>query len=106
MWLLVSAAVAIAVTYAWLGHPGQNRLSTLALAFWGLTFCVFVDHTVGWVLEGGAGPYFEVSADAFCLSIAMTVAIFAVWELVLLIDRLKANRSSVGTVRCAEQKEE
>ena len=78
----------------------------LSLAFWGLTVCIFVDHTIGWVIDGSEGPYFEVSADALCLSAAMIIVVLAAWELALLIDRLKASRADVRAVQGAESMEE
>lgn len=86
MWLLMSAVAAICATYAWLKRPGKDRLAPLSMAFWGLTTCVFVDHVLGWE----EGDFFEISADAACLGVAMLVSILAVWELALVIDRFRA----------------
>ncbi|MGN1044901.1 MAG: hypothetical protein ACI4Q9_02965 [Candidatus Methanomethylophilaceae archaeon] len=63
----------------------------MSLAFWGLTFMIFVDHVIGWFLEGANGDFLEVSVDAFMLSLCMIIPICAIWELCIVIDKLKAN---------------
>ncbi|MGN0098844.1 MAG: hypothetical protein ACI38Y_05935 [Candidatus Methanomethylophilaceae archaeon] len=100
MWLIVSAVAALVATAAWAVVPrGKYRLGGLSLAFWGLTFMIFVDHVIGWFLEGAEGEFLEVSLEAFMLSLCMIIPIFAIWELYVVIDKLKADR--VGSTCCS-----
>lgn len=87
MWLIMAAVAALTVTLIWLRGPRQSRLSMLSLALWGLTICVLVDHVFGW--EGGA--FFEISADAFCLSLVMLAAVVGGWAVWAYSSRLKGT---------------
>jgi hypothetical protein len=64
--------------------------------FWALSACIFVDHTLGWLADGG--EYFDLSVDALLLSIVMLIPIFAVWELYLLKDKVKARAVFKSTI--------
>jgi hypothetical protein len=88
MWLIISAVAAMCVTAVYLFVSEKYKLELLAIGLWGLTACIFVDHTMGFLMEGG-GEYFEISAEALVLSISMLIPIFAVWELYVLVTKLR-----------------
>jgi hypothetical protein len=90
MWLLTSFAAAIIVTGIWAYAPKKYRLSSLALMLWGLSLMVLVDHVLGY--EGG--PFIEMEADGLIgdgtvLGFAMLLPVFIVWEIQLVIGRLR-----------------
>jgi hypothetical protein len=85
MWLIISAVAALAVTALYFVAPREYRLDLLCLALWGLTFCIFVDHCLGY--EGG--DFFEIDANALVLGISMLIPVFAVWEAYILVGKLK-----------------
>jgi len=105
VWLIVTAIFALMATLAWMLVPkDEYRLGGLSLAFWGLALLVFVDHTIGWFLDGREGEFMEISAEAFMLSMCMIIPILAIWELIVIVDRFKARSApaiaddSVGLV--------
>lgn len=93
MWLIVTALTAIMVTAAYLFISDKYKVGLLAMALWGLSVCIFVDHVMGYLMEGG-GEFFEINAEAFVLSIAMLIPIFAIWEVYVLVVKLRAKHLS------------
>ena len=88
----MSVVAAIAVTFVCIARDDNKyRLFGLSMALWGLSLFVFVDHVIGWLNDGSTGEFFEIGADAFLLGISMLAVIFAVWEVYLVTDRLKAR---------------
>ena len=93
MWLVIAAICALTATFAWINRPGVNRYSHLALAFWALTAMVFVDHVIGWFLEGAEGEFLEIGIEPFMLSLCMIIPVFAVWEIAVILDKVKITRT-------------
>ena len=90
MWLITSSIAAIIATAVWAYAPKKYKLGTLALMLWGLTIMVFVDHVLGY--EGG--PFLEMETDGLIesgtvLGIAMLIPVFIIWEIQLVLSRLK-----------------
>jgi len=92
MWLITSSIVAIIVTAVWAYAPKEYKLGNLALMLWGLTLLIFVDHTIGY--EGGAFIEMETNGlieSGTVLGIAMLAPIFLIWEIQLVISKLKGE---------------
>lgn len=80
-------------TYAWLHSPPKaDRLAQLSMVFWGLTFMIFVDHVIGWFLEGAEGDFLEIGTEEFMLSLCMIIPILMIWEGLLLADKFKLRQ--------------
>lgn len=58
-------------------------LRLLSLIIWGATIMVFVDHVMGYLMEGG--EFFELTAEATVLGFVLLIAALVVWEIALLI---------------------
>jgi hypothetical protein len=88
MWLLISAIAGLVTTQFWLREPaGKYRLGQLAMVFWALTAMIFVDHVIGWWLDGAEGDFMDISLDAFVLSLCMIIPILMIWQILLIMDR-------------------
>lgn len=103
MWLIIAAICALIATFAWIKNPTKNRYGYLSMAFWALTAMIFVDHVIGWFLEGAEGDFLEISMEAFILSLCMVIPIFAVWELVLVLDTLGVKKNALTTEKTTEE---
>jgi hypothetical protein len=58
-------------------------LKLLSLILWGATIMVFVDHVMGYLMEGG--EFLEMSVEATVLGFVLLVSALVFWEIVLLI---------------------
>lgn len=58
---------------------------------------IFVDHVLGWALEGASGEFLDISAEAFVLSLCMVIPIFALWELLLVLDKFGLRKKRKDT---------
>ncbi|MGQ9552241.1 MAG: hypothetical protein ACUVUE_07435 [Candidatus Bathycorpusculaceae bacterium] len=85
MWLVVLAMAAALSTAVWYSKAENDKcmLKLLSLILWGASIMVFVDHVMGYLMEGG--EFLELSAEATVLSFVLLIAALAVWEIVLLI---------------------
>jgi hypothetical protein len=92
MWLIVTAISALAVTAVYVAASERYRLGMLSVVLWTLAICIFVDHTIGWLMDGG--EYFEIGAEQFMLSIAMLIPIFAAWELFMIKDKFAPAKAA------------
>lgn len=95
MWLITSAVAAIAATAVWTYAPKKYRLDQLSLMLWGLTVMVFVDHALGY--EGG--PLIETEVEGLIesgtvLGVAMLVPVFILWEIQLVLDKVRRENKS------------
>jgi predicted Co/Zn/Cd cation transporter (cation efflux family) len=54
---------------------------------------IFVDHVIGWFLEGAEGDFLEVGVDPFMLSLCMVIPVFMVWEIAVILDRVKITKT-------------
>lgn len=88
MWLIIASVCALITTFAWINAPKKNRYGQLSMAFWALSFMIFVDHVIGWVLEGSEGDFLEIGTEPFVLSLCMIIPILAVWELFVVLDKM------------------
>ncbi len=94
MWLVILAFAAAIVTAIWYAKDdGQYKLGLLSMILWGATIMVFVDHTLGYLMEGG--EYLEVSIDATILGIVLVIVALIIWEIVLLIEDPKGKLRKV-----------
>ena len=94
MWLVVSAIAALISTKAWIDKPGKNYYAQLSMGLWALTAMIFVDHVIGWFLEGAEGDFLEIGLEPCILSLCMLIPILAVWELFVVIDRLELRKNA------------
>ncbi|MBE6522445.1 MAG: hypothetical protein E7Z62_04885 [Thermoplasmata archaeon] len=103
MWLVIAAICALVATFAWINKPGVNRYGHLALAFWALTAMIFVDHVIGWFLEGAEGDFLEVGVDPFMLSLCMIIPVFMIWEIAVILDRVKITKTENKNKNATEE---
>jgi hypothetical protein len=85
MWLIILAFAAAIATPIWYSMAEDDRylLRLLCLILWGATIMVFVDHVIGYLMEGG--EFLELTLDATVLGFAMLTAALVVWEIILLL---------------------
>lgn len=85
MWLLVLAMAAVLSTAVWYSKAENDvyMLKLLSLILWGATIMVFVDHVMGYLMEGG--EFLEMSVEATVLGFVLLVSALVVWEIILLI---------------------
>jgi len=85
MWLIILAFAAAIVTPIWYSMAEKDKylLKLLCLILWGATIMVFVDHVMGFLMEGR--EFLELTLDATVLGFAMLTAALVIWEIVLLL---------------------
>ncbi|MCL7388086.1 MAG: hypothetical protein LZ170_06065 [Thaumarchaeota archaeon] len=85
MWLVVLAMAAALSTAVWYSKAENDvyMLKLLSLILWGATIMVFVDHVMGYLMEGG--EFLEMSVEATVLGFVLLVSALVFWEIVLLI---------------------
>ncbi len=85
MWLLILAFSAAITTALWYSTAEDDKymLKFLSLMLWGATIMVFVDHLLGYLMEGG--EFLEVSVDATMLGLALITAALIVWNVAVLV---------------------
>jgi len=85
MWLIILALAAAIVTPIWYSMAEEDKylLRLLCLILWGATIMVFVDHVMGFLMEGG--EFLELTLEATVLGFAMLTAALVIWEIVLLL---------------------
>lgn len=85
MWLVILSFSATIATALWYSKAEDDKymLRLLSLILWGATIMVFVDHVMGYLMEGG--EFLEMTADATVLGITMLIAALVIWEIVLLL---------------------
>lgn len=89
MWLIITWWAALIVTglYIYAENPKEYHLDWLCVMLWGVATMVLVDHSIGYIREGGM--FLEVSADAALLGAAMLIPVVLLWELAVLISRAR-----------------
>jgi len=90
--LITSFAAAICASAAWVFADKKYRLGFLALMLWGLSAMVLVDHVMGY--EGGAFIEMETGGlipNGLVLGIAMLMPVFVIWEIPLIISKVKGK---------------
>jgi hypothetical protein len=85
MWLIILAFAAAIVTPIWYSVAEEDKylLKILCLILWGATIMVFIDHVMGFLMEGG--EFFELTLDATVLGFVMLIVALVIWEIVLLL---------------------
>lgn len=89
MWLVTTLLAAVFVTALWYFSEEKSRLDVLSFMLWGATVMMFVDHTLGYLTEGG--EFLEVSLEATLLGVILVAIAFAVWEILLLLEDPKGK---------------
>lgn len=96
MWLIVSwwAAVVATIAYIFVKNPKAYHLDWLCLMLWGLAIMVLIDHSIGFVMEGG--EFIEVVTEGHIengalLGITMLIPIFVAWEVAVLVSKVRGN---------------
>jgi predicted Co/Zn/Cd cation transporter (cation efflux family) len=64
---------------------------------------IFVDHVIGWFLEGAEGDFLEVGVDPFMLSLCMVIPVFMVWEIAVILDRVKITKTENKNKNATEE---
>lgn len=85
MWLLILAFAAAIVTPIWYSKAEDDKymLKLLCLILWGATIMVFIDHVMGYLMEGG--EFLELTPEAAALGFTMLTAALIIWEIALLL---------------------
>jgi hypothetical protein len=61
----------------------KYMLRLLCIILWGATIMVFVDHAMGYLMEGG--EFLEMTTEATVLGVVLLTAALVVWEIALLL---------------------
>jgi hypothetical protein len=85
MWLVILAFSAAITTAMWYSKAENDKymLRLLCLILWGATIMVFVDHAMGYLMEGG--EFLEMTTEATVLGVVLLTAALVVWEIALLL---------------------
>ena len=85
MWLIILAFAAAIATPIWYSMAEDDKylLRLLCLILWGATIMVFVDHVMGYLMEGG--EFLELTLDATVLGFVMLTAALVIWEVILIL---------------------
>ncbi|MEM2901139.1 MAG: hypothetical protein QXO32_00170 [Candidatus Bathyarchaeia archaeon] len=85
MWLIVLAFSAIIATALWysMAEDDKYMLRLLSLILWGASIMVFVDHVMGYVMDGG--EFLEMTVEATVLGVTLLLGALIAWEIVLLL---------------------
>jgi len=85
MWLIILTFAATITTALWYSMAEDDRymLRLLSLILWGASVMVFVDHLMGYLMEGG--EFLEMTTEATVLGITLLTAALIAWEIVLLL---------------------
>ena len=86
MWFIITSLAAVITTAIWYikAPEGKYKLGFLSLIFWGATLMWFVDHLMGYLMEGG--EFFEINLDATILGLVVIIVALIIWEIALLRD--------------------
>jgi len=85
MWLLILTFSAIFATAIWYSRAEDDRymLKPLSAMLWGAAIMVFIDHVMGYLMEGG--EFLDLSPEAAALGFSLLAAALAIWQAILLI---------------------
>ena len=89
MWLIVTSLAAVITTAIWyIKTPeDKHKLGFLSLIFWGATLMIFVDHLMGYLMEGG--EFLEINLDAALLGLVLITVALVIWVIALLLKRFR-----------------
>ena len=96
MWLIATTLAAAIVTAIWyISDEAREtyKIGMLNLILWGTVIMVFVDHVIGYSMEGG--EFIEITTDAILLSIVLIIVALLIWELILFVKDPKGVLRSV-----------
>lgn len=96
MWLIATTLAAAIVTAIWyISDEAREtyKIGMLNLILWGTAIMVFVDHVIGYLMEGG--EFIETTPDAILLSIVLIIVALLAWELILFVKDPKGVLRSV-----------
>lgn len=85
MWLIATILAGVIVTAIWyMSDKARNiyKIGFLNLILWGTAIMVFVDHTIGYINEGG--EFIETTPEAILLSITLIIFAVMIWEIFLI----------------------
>jgi hypothetical protein len=85
MWLIILAFSSAMATAIWYSKAENDKymLKLLCLILWGATIMVFVDHAMGYLMEGG--EFLEMTTEATVLGFVLLTVALIIWEIVLLL---------------------
>ncbi|MCS7125872.1 MAG: hypothetical protein NZ929_03060 [Aigarchaeota archaeon] len=99
MWLLILLFSAVISTALWYVKAEEDKymLKFLSLILWGASIMVFIDHLIGYLLEGGY--FIEISIESTVLGIVLVISALIIWEIALLVKDPKKviHRRSIKT---------
>jgi len=96
MWLIATTLAAAIVTAIWyISDEAREtyKIGMLNLILWGTAIMVFVDHIIGYLMEGG--EFIEITTDAILLSIVLIIVALLIWEIILFAKDPKGVLRSV-----------
>lgn len=84
--------------YIFVRNPKAYRLDWLCLMLWGLAIMVLVDHSIGFMMEGG--EFIEVTTEGLIgngalLGLAMLMPILVAWEVAALASKRMISHDGV-----------
>jgi len=85
MWLILLAFAATITTAIWYSKAENDvyMLNILAQIFWGATIMAFINHLMGYLMEGG--EFIEITLEATVLGLTLILIGLIVWEVILII---------------------
>jgi len=85
MWLIILTLSAVIATAVWYSKAENDKymLKFLSLILWGAAIMVFVDHLMGYLIEGG--EFIELTVEAGVLGVILLTAALTIWEITLLL---------------------
>jgi len=103
MWLVILAFAAAIATALWYSKAEDDKymLKLLSSMLWGAAIMVFVDHAMGYLMEGG--EFFEATAEATILGAVMLIGALVVWEAALLLKDPKGVLHKRGALASGRQ---
>ena len=92
MWLLTTFIAALFVTAMGLFASKKYKLDILSVMLWGAASMILVDHVLGY----GGGEFLEMQtegliANGVVLGVTMLVPVFAVWEIMVLMAKIRGT---------------
>ncbi|MCF8884640.1 MAG: hypothetical protein QXK95_01135 [Nitrososphaerota archaeon] len=85
MWLIIILFASVFSTALWYSKAEDDKymLKLLSLLFWGASIMIFIDHLIGYAVEGE--EFIDLSAESIILGIVLLVSLLIIWEIILLV---------------------
>lgn len=92
MWLITTFIAALSVTAVGFFAPKKYKVNLLSMMLWGATVMILVDHVLGY----GGGEFFEMQTEGLItngvvLGVVMLIPIFTIWEIMVLVSKVKGG---------------